>query len=210
MQGDPGPRQCCPLSDEEIVYWAPKLGSPRSGDHNGEAAREDRLRNDVTYWFAQARSYYEVLRLPANWPYPPIRVDTALPEIAGRLDAIRGEISRLPGAVRADLRERFANFDAVMSAAAVLSEMLRQVAAGWRKPGPGQPSLGNEAEAVGILIHGVEQFTGEKFRSPRSIKQDAELQFVRLLTQRLLPELTDAQFRTALRHWYKQRRTSVV
>jgi hypothetical protein len=197
------------LSDHEIAFWAPRLGARRSGENEG-AAREDRLRDLVTFWFEQARSYYQVLKLPPNWPDPPVRVDVALPGISDRLDEIRGEISRLPGAVVADLRIRFANYDAAMTAVAALSDMLRQAAAGWHKPIPGQPSLGNEAEAVGILIHGVEQFTGEKFRSPRSIKQLAELQFVRLLTQRLLPELTNAQFKTALRHWYKQRRTSVV
>jgi hypothetical protein len=153
----------CPLSDEEIDEWASKLGPKRSRDRAEREAREDRLRAIVADVFDAARSLYVVRTLPPNWPDAPVRVDKLLPDIACRLDAIRDEISRLPGAVIADLRVRFAKYDEAMIAAAALSEMLRQVAAGWYKPRPGQPSLESEAEVVGLLIHGVVQFTGEQF-----------------------------------------------
>jgi hypothetical protein len=89
-----------------------------------------------------------------------------------------------------------------------LPHMLNEIAARWWKPHPGQPSLTIEREVVELLIDGMEKFTAEKFPSPRSIKRKAEREVVRLLTARLLPNLTDIQFETALRHWHKQRRAS--
>jgi hypothetical protein len=148
-----------------------------------------------------------VQTLPADSPHG-VRVDTALPEIAGRLEASRQELLDLPGAVTAALRVRFADYDHVLNALGALPLMLREVAASWNKPHSGQPKLWIEAEAIGMLIKAVERFIGERLRSSRSVKREAEFEFVRLLTRRLLPELTDAQFRTALRHWDERRRAA--
>ena len=200
---DSGP--ICPLTDEEIAHWAPRLGSPVSSHPNVLAERE-KLRAVVTVWFNRAKILYRVLTRPPNGPQAPFRVDTALPEIAGRLDAIRQELLDLPGAVTALLHVRFANYDQALTAVGALPFMLNEVAASWHKPQPGQPSLWKEAEAIGRLIKAVEHFTSAKLPSPRSEKRQAEFGFVRLLTRRLLPELTDAQFRTVLRHWDESRR----
>ncbi len=94
----------CPLSNEEIANWAPRLGLPASTHPNVRAAREKRLRSVITDWFGRANNLLRALRLPANWPHAPVRVDEALPEIADRLEAIRKEILALPGAVTAALR----------------------------------------------------------------------------------------------------------
>jgi hypothetical protein len=88
--------------------------------------------------------------------------------------------------------------------------MLNEIAARWQKPHPGQPSLKIEGGVVGLLIDGVEQFTGEEFAPPSSIKRQVEREFVRLLAARVLPDLADAKFVTALRHWYKQRQASRI
>ena len=201
-------RPCCPLSNAEIAYWAPRLGAQTARDRNGRAEREDRLRGILANSFDRARLLYRIRMLPPNWPYPRMRVDQALPKIAGRLDPIRNELLALPGEVTAALRVRFDNYDLALTALGALPHMLNEIAARWHKPHPGQPSLKIEREVVELLIDGVEKFTGEEFPSPRSIKRKAEREFVRLLTARLLPDLTDTQFETALRHWHQQRRAS--
>jgi hypothetical protein len=208
-QAHPHGSPVCPLSDEEIADWAPRLGSPVSSNLNERAAREKQLRTVATEGFNRATILYRVLTLPPNGPHSPVvRVDTALPEIAGRLEASRQELLDLPGAVTAALRVRFADYDHVLNALGALPLMLQEVAASWHKPHSGQPKLGIEAEAIGFLIKAVERFTGAKLPSPRSEKRQAEFEFVRLLTRRLLPEFTDEHFRTALRHWNKIRRAA--
>jgi|SRR6516165_9743121 len=193
--------------DEEIAHWAPRLGSPVLSHPNGRAARESRLRAVVTDGFNRARIVHRVQTQPANWPHG-VRVDTALPRIARRLDASRQELVDLPGAVTAALRVRFGNYDLALTTLGALPLMLQEVAASWHKPHSGQPKLWIEAEAIGFLIKAVERFTGAKLPSPRSEKRQAEFEFVRLLTRRLLPEFTDEHFRTALRHWDKIRRAA--
>ena len=200
----------CPLLDEEIAYWAPRLGPPRSTHPNVRTARERRLRSVITDWFDRASNLLRVRRLPSNWPHAPVRVDEALPEIADRLEAIRNEILALPGAVTTMLRVRFANYDLALTALGALPIMLDEIAAGWHRPHSGQPNFRMAGEVIGLLITGVERFTGEKLPSPRSKKRQTEFDFVRLLTARLLPELSDANVRTALRHWYKSRRAAIL
>ncbi len=195
----------CPLSDKEIVYWARQLGPRSAVDGVGPIRREDCLRGIVAKWFERARILYRIRTFKPNWPDGPARVDKALPEIADRLDAIRNELLALPGEVTAALRVRFDNYDLALTAIGALPHMLNEIAARWHRPHPGQPSLELEGEIVGVLILGVEEFTGEKSLSPRSIKRTTEREFVRLLMARLLPDLTDAQFKTALRHWHKRR-----
>jgi hypothetical protein len=132
-------------------------------------------------------------------------VDTALREIAGRLEASRQELLSLPGSVTAGLRVRFRDYDLAISALGALPFMLNDVASIWKAPRKRRPHLRNEAEAIGLLIEGVERFTGEALPSPRSNKRKAEFEFVRLLTRKLFPSLTDRQFKTALGHWHKSR-----
>jgi hypothetical protein len=199
----------CPLSDEEIAHWAPRLGSSASTHPNVRAARERRLRAVVTRWFDQASSIYRVRTLPPNWPYASTRTDEALPEIARRLKAIREELLTVPGPVTALLRMRYANYDLAQTALGALPFMLDDVAAAWHKPHSGHPKSWIEAEVIGLLIRGVELFTSEELPSPRSRKRQAEFGFVRLLSVRLLPELSDANFRTALGHWHRSRKAAI-
>jgi hypothetical protein len=209
MRDNPESGPCCPLTNAEIVYWAPKLGVQTAHAREEPAEREDRLRAIVADCFKSARIFYRIRTLPPNWLEGSSRVDQALPKIAGRADLIRNELLALPGEFTAALRVQYANYDLALTALGALPHMLNEIAARWQKPHPGQPSLKIEGEVVALLIDGVEQFTGEKFASPRSVKRQAEREFVRLLTQRLLPRLTEAQFDTALRHWDTQRRAAV-
>jgi hypothetical protein len=208
-QNHPHGGPICPFSDEEIAHWAPRLGSPASTHPNVRAARERRLRAVVIRWFDQASTLYRVRTLPPNWAHASMRVDEALPKIAGRLKAIREELLTLPGSVTALLGVRYANYDLALTALGALPFMLDDVAAAWHKPHSGQPKLWIEAEVIGLLIKGVEQFTGEELSSPRSRKRQVEFDFVRLLSIRLLPKLSDANFRTALGHWHKSRRAAI-
>src|SRR6266571_9440089 len=114
----------CPLSADEITEWARRLGA-------GGADRERRLQTLVTYWFDQASSFLGVLqatdaarvrdyverRIDRGEPPDTItlpehfhRIDKWLPDISGRLIAIRAELLDLPGAVNAALRVRFGNY----------------------------------------------------------------------------------------------------
>jgi hypothetical protein len=180
-QAHPHRGPICPLSDEEIADWTPRLG-PRASIHpNVRAARERRLRSTVTDWFGRANNLLRARRLPTNWPHAPVRVDEVLPEIADRLEAIQKEILALPGAVTAALRVHFANYDLALIALGALPVMLNEIAAGWHRRHSGHPNLRMEAELIGLLITGVERFIGEKLRSPRSNKRQPEFDFVRLL-----------------------------
>ena len=205
-QAHPKRGPICPLSDEEIANWAPRLLRHPSTHPNVRAARQRRLRSTITDWFGRANNLLHLRKLPTNWPHAPVRVDEALPEIADRLEAVRQEILALPGAVTTALRVRFDNYDLALTALGALPIMLNEIAAGWHRPHAGQPNLRMEAELIGLLITGVEQFIGEKLLSPRGNKRQPEFDFVRLLTARLLPELSDANFRTTLRHWNESRR----
>jgi hypothetical protein len=202
-QSDGGPR--CPLSDQELAYWARNLRSLAPFQQNEPAGQEQRLLVAIADCFERARSLYRLLTLPPNWPQPLLRVEIVLPEIAGRLEASRQELLSLPGSVTAGLRVRFANYDLAITALGALPFMLNQVAAIWKAPRKRRPHLRNEAEAIGLLIQGVEQYTGEALPPPRSEKRQAEFEFVRLLTGKLFPSLTDRQFKTALGHWHKSR-----
>jgi hypothetical protein len=206
MKTQAQPSPACSLSDSEISCWAPKLGTRTSPREVGRTEKEHQLRCIVTRWFERARLLYQIHTRKPNWPNGPTRVDKALPEIAQRLGAARNELLALPGEVEAALRVRFGNYDCALTALAALSMMLTDIAQSWHKPHRGQPSLAIGGEVVGLLISGVEEFTCERFASPRSYKRADEREFIRLLMARLLPDLTDAQFKTALRHWDKQRR----
>jgi hypothetical protein len=167
------------------------------------------LRAVVTRWFDQASSIYRVRTLPPNWPSASMLMDEALPDIASRLKAIREELLTVPGPVTALLRMRYANYDLALTALGALPFMLDDVAAAWHKPHSGHPKSWIEAEIIGLLIRGVELFTSEELPSPRSRKRQAEFGFVRLLSVRLLPELSDANFRTALGHWHRSRKAAI-
>jgi len=147
--------------------------------------------------------------LPPNWPDAPVRVDKVLPEIADRLEAVGKDLAAIPGAVTTALRVRYGHYDRALAAVGALPMMLREVASIWAKPRPGNPKLWMEAEVLSLLIAGVEKYTGRKLPSPRSEKRKAEFEFVCLLAKRLLPHLTDANYQTALGHWWKQRLAEV-
>jgi hypothetical protein len=200
----------CPLSDEEISDWEPQLGAPTSRHPDVRAAREERLRAIVSDYYERARRWYRALKAPPNSPDPSLRVDKALPEIADCLEGARKRILQLPDEVTAAARVRYENYDLALTALGALPIMLKDIAATWHKPSRGQPKLSIEAEAVGLLIQGVELFTGEKLPSPRSEKRTAEFDFLRTLTSRLLPELTDKQFRTVLRHCQDSRQAPAL
>jgi hypothetical protein len=88
---------------------------------------------------------------------------------------------------------------------AALPGMLNNVAKAWHRPSPGQPSLKMESEAVGLLICAVEDFTETEFPSPRSEKRPAEIDFVKLLAERLFPGSTPSQIMTMLWHFHDRR-----
>jgi hypothetical protein len=209
----------CPLSADEITEWARKLPG-------GGSDRERRLQNLVTYWFDQASSFSrvsqagdaarvrdyinrrldegdspDIIALPRHFH----RIDKWLPELSGRLNAIRAELLDLPGVVVAALRVRFGNYDKALDHLAALAIMLNTIADGWHRPRPGQPSLKKDSDAVGLLICAVEDFTGEKFPSPRSYKRLAEIDFARLLVGRLFPSSTRPEIDTMLRHFHERR-----
>ena len=212
-------RAVCPLSADEITEWAGRLGC-------GGANSERRLQNLVTYWFDQASSFSGVLQAtdearvrdyvkrrlgrgeaPDAIALPPDfhRIDKWLPDLSGRLSAIRAELIDLPGDVNAALRVRFANYDEALDHLAALAVMLNTIAGVWHRPHPGQPSLERESRAVELLICAVEEFIGEEFPSPRSCKRDAELDFGRLLAGRLFPQATRAEIDTMLRLFHNRR-----
>jgi hypothetical protein len=207
----------CPLSEDEITVWARKLGG-------AGADGERRLQTLVTYWFAQASSFYSVTqsyeegrvrdfvnRAQGDSPDAVVlpkhfhRVDRWLPEIAERLDSVYSELLALPGDVDAALYARFSEYDRALDHLALLPSMLNTIAEVWHRPSPGQPSLEMESGAVRLLVLAVEDFTGAKFPSPRSIKRLAELEFAQLLIKRLFPSSTPAEIRTMLRHFHKRR-----
>jgi len=148
-----------------------------------------------------ARASPDAIALPKHFH----RVDRWLPEIAERLTTSHYELLALPGDVVAALRVRFGEYDRALEALAALPIMLNTIAETWYRPGPGQPSLQMESEAVGLLIYAVEDFQEAEFPSPRSYKRDAEIDFVRLLAGRLFPSATRAEIDTMLRHFHKQR-----
>lgn len=127
-------------------------------------------------------------------------VDRWLPEIAERLASVDSELLALPGGVDAAVYVRFSEYDRALDYLALLPSMLNTIAEAWHRPHPGRPSLEMESAAVGLLICAVEDFTGEKFPSPRSNKRLAELEFARLLAGRLFPSSTPAEVGTMLRH----------
>src|SRR6266700_7814498 len=209
----------CPLSADEITEWARRLGA-------GGADRERRLQNLVTYWFDQASSFSGVLQAtdearvrdyvnrrlvrgesPDTISLPPHlhRIDEWLPELSGRLSAIRTELLELPGAVNAALRVRFGNYDEALDHLAALAVMLNTIAEAWHRPHSGQPSFEMESRAVELLICAVEDLIGEEFPSPRSYKRLAEIEFAQLLAGRLFPWATDANIRTMLGHYHNRR-----
>ncbi len=210
----------CPLSPSEITDWAGRLGG-------AGANRERRLRNLVTYWFAQASLFSGVKqaseegrvrgfvnRRLAQGDSPDAialpkhlhRVDKWLPEIAERLTNVRSELLALPGDVVAALRVGFGDYDRGLDQLAALAVMLNSIAEAWHRPRPGQPSLEMESDAVGLLIRAVEDFTEAEFPSPRSYKRLAEIEFVRLLAERLFPQSTRPKIDTMLRHFHERRR----
>ena len=100
--------EICPLSPDEITKWASCLGE-------AGVDGERRLKNLVTYWYAQASSLFRVtqetdaarvrefIRHPLeqgvsrdaiDLPKHFERVDKWLPELANRLSAIRTELAR--------------------------------------------------------------------------------------------------------------------
>jgi hypothetical protein len=209
----------CPLSACEITKWAKWLG--------GGADRERRLKDLVTYWFAQASSLSGVLkatdearvrdyvkpRLDKGDPPDTIilpehfhRIDQWLPELADRLSAIRAELLDVPGVVDAALRVRFGNYVEALDHLSDLAVMLNTIAEAWHRPHPGNPSLEMESHPVELLICAVEDFMEEEFPSPRSYKRAAEIEFARLLAGRLFPQATDAQIKTMLQHFHNRRR----
>jgi hypothetical protein len=196
----------CPLSDREIADWERKLGTPTSRHPDVRLERQKQLRALVIEYFERASQH---LKLQA-WleEHKGIRVDQVLPKIASALEADREHLRELPGSVTAALRVRYGNYDLALLALDALPFMLRDMATTWGKPHSGQPKLEIEAYVVGRLKECVERFIGEKLPSERSEKRKPEFEFLRLLTMRLLPELTDAQFRTALRHCRARRQAA--
>jgi hypothetical protein len=209
----------CPLSGDEITVWAGKL-------EGAGADGEGRLQTLVTYWFHQASSFFEltegheearvrdfVNRRLAQGDSPDAealpkhfhRVDKWLPEIAKRLASVYSELLALPDDVDAALYVHFSEYDRALDYLALLPSMLNTIAEVWHRPRPGQPSLETKSAAVGLLICAVEDFTGEKLRSPRSNKRLAELEFARLPAGRLFPSSTPAEIRTILRHFHDRR-----
>jgi hypothetical protein len=209
----------CPLSGDEITEWARKLKGAGVGG-------ERRLQTLVTYWFHQASSFFcveeareegrdrdFVKRRVAQGDSPDVvalprhlhRVDRWLPEIAERLDSVYSELVALPDDVDTALCIRFSEYDKALDYLALLPSMLDTIAEAWHRPRPGQPSLEMKSAAVELLICAVEDFTGEKFPSPRSNKRLAELEFARLLAERLFPSSTRAEIDTMLRHFHDRR-----
>ncbi len=209
----------CPLSGDEITVWAAKLES-------AGIDRERQLQTLVTYWFHHASSFFELteaheeervrdfvnhrvaqgdspdaVALPKHFD----RVDRWLPEIAERLASVYSELLALPGDIDAALYIRFSEYDKALDYLALLPSMLNTVAEVWHRPRAGQPSLEMKSAAVELLICAVEDFTGEKFPSPRSNKRLAELEFARLLAGRLFPSSTRAEIDTMLRHFHDRR-----
>jgi hypothetical protein len=208
-----------PLSTDEITVWAQKL--------NGAGVDgERRLQTLVTYWFHQASSFscvHEareegrvrdfVKRRVAQGVSPDAvalpkhldRVDKWLPEIGERLACVYSELLALPDDVDTALCVRFSEYGTALDYLALLPSMLNTVGEAWHRPRPGQPSLEMKSAAVGLLICAVEDFTGDKFRSPRSIKRLAELEFAQLLARRLFPSSTPAEISTMLQHFHNRR-----
>jgi hypothetical protein len=213
----------CPLSTDEITVWAQKL--------NGAGVDgERRLQTLVTYWFHQASSFvcvdkaHEEGRVrdfvkqrvaqgvspdAVDLPKHLHRVDKWLPEIGERLACVYSQLLALPDDVDTALCVRFSEYDTALDYLALLPSMLNTVAETWYRPRRGQPSLEMKGAAVGLLICAVEDFTGEKFRSPRSNKRLAELEFAQLLAERLFSSSTAAKIRTILRHFHNRRADEV-
>jgi hypothetical protein len=208
----------CPLMPDEITKWETKL--------RRRADSEVRLQEFVSYWFYIARSFSQIWRtaeqervrqyvqfrreqgdLPESIALPPHvhRFDKWLPDIASRLSAIHTELLGLPGAVKAELSVRFPDYGDALDHLVALSAMLNTTADAWDRPRPGQPSLELPSHAVGLLACAVEDYTGETFPSPRSIKRQAEIDLVRLLASRLFPSYTPSQIETMLGHFHSER-----
>jgi hypothetical protein len=166
-----------------------------------EAHEEGRVRDFVNRRLAQEDSPDDAVALPTHFR----RVDRWLPEIAERLASVYSELLALLGDVDAALHVPFSEYDRAWDYLALLPSMLNTIAEAWHRPRPGQSSLEVESAAVGLLICAVEDFTGEKFPSPRSNKRLAELEFVRLLARRLFPSSTPAEIGTMLQHFHDRR-----
>ena len=138
------------------------------------------------------------MTVPALMP----RVDKQLSDIAGRIDEILSKMKQVPGEVDAAIRSRFGDYDAVLT---TLSTDLREIERNWDRPHRGQPSAEIESQAVALLINEFEEFTGEQFPSPASLKRLTEIEFVQLLVGRLFPSSTPVQIRTMLRHCHQRR-----
>ncbi len=195
----------CPLSADEITEWARRLGA-------GGADRERRLQTLVTYWFDQASSFSGVLQATDEARVRDYvdrrhfhRIDKWLPDISGRLIAIRAELLDLPGAVNAALRVRFGNYPETLDHLAALAVMLNTIAEAWHRPHSGHPSFEMESRPIELLICAVEDLIGEEFPSPRSYKRLAEIEFAQLLAGRLFPRATRAEIGTMLGHFHKRR-----
>jgi hypothetical protein len=209
----------CPLSPREITEWVRKLGGGGTGD-------EWRLQNLVAYWFyqanslsrvwqatddAQARDYVkfrleqgdapDTITLPEHF----YQIDKWLTDLSDRLSKIRIELLGLPAAVRTALRDRLGDYDEALDQLAPLPETLSSVAREWHRRGPGQPALELLSEAVGLLTLVIEDYTGKPFPSPRSNKQLAEIELVKLLAAQLFPKLTPPNVRTMLSHFHNRR-----
>ena len=165
-----------------------------------EAREEGRVRDFVKRRVAQGVSA-DAVALPKHLH----RVDKWLPEIGERLACVYSELLALPDDVDAALRVRFSEYDTALEYLALLPSMLNTVGEAWHRPRPGQPSLEMKSAAVELLICAVQDFTGGKFRSPRSNKRLAELEFAQLLAGRLFRSSTASEIRTMLRHFHNRR-----
>ena len=136
------------------------------------------------------------------------RIDKWLPDIANRLTAIHSrltaihtELLGLPGAVRAELGVSVSDYGKALDYLAALPRMLKTAAEARHRKGRGNPSLEFGGHAIGLLICAVEDYTGEKFLSPRSNKRQAEIELVRLLAAKLFPSHTPENINTMLGHF---------
>lgn len=180
-----------PLSDKETADWATRLRQPG-------AENERRLKSLLAYWCYQAESFYAAMTAPA----PKLLVDKQLSRLAARLDEIRSELCELPGEVDAAIRTRFGEYDDTLI---IIGTALRDIERNWDRPHRGQPSSDIESRAVALLINAIEDFTGETFPSPASLKRLDEIEFARLLVGRLFPCASPAQIGTMLRHFHRRR-----
>ena len=182
----------CPLTDTEIAHWTARLRQPG-------AESEQRLKCLLTYWHYQAGSFCAAMAASALR----LRVDQQLLEIAAGIDEIQSQLNQLPGEADAAIRIRLGDYDTILAA---FSTTLRDIERKWDRPHRGQPSPQVESRAVALLIKAIEDFTGERFPSPASLKRLDEIEFARLLVARLFSSATSAQINTMLLHFHRRRR----